>query len=234
MNTHLYDMMRSSSMSFVFILVMFFSGKMVLPVVGAADEASFYRKNSKERSTVASSRGTRAGIRKLTSTNSNIFTMVKPTKNRSLMKMTMRRLEMSKPTSTKTSKASRNSLVEQQEATVEMVYALCDMFQVFDNSARGEHNIPGFEWYEKCDMFEPLHNFLCPIEPIVQEGICLHKKPYLNPAARQYYCRPLTSFIEDEEYRQQCESWCTNFVSADRGNCCKLSCPPPSSISSDD
>jgi hypothetical protein len=106
---------------------------------------------------------------------------------------------------------------------------ICRLFQVFDNMGRDENNDPtiaGFEWFDLCDDFDPLDSWLCPSDTVVQEGICSHKRPRLNPAIRLHYCGPLLESLTDETLRESCETWCTNYVSQDRGDCCDIACEP--------
>ena len=112
----------------------------------------------------------------------------------------------------------------------ENVEDLCTLWEVFDNMGRAENNnreIPGFEWNLLCDDFVPLQNWLCPSEDIVEEGICSHRRPWLNPAIREHYCSPLVDLMPEGPRRESCETWCTNYVSQDRGDCCNIDCVNP-------
>ncbi|KAL7571255.1 hypothetical protein ACA910_008910 [Epithemia clementina (nom. ined.)] len=115
----------------------------------------------------------------------------------------------------------------EMDETIAMVYELCHMWEVFHNMGRRHENRhgDGFEWHDLCNDFEPLNGWLCPPEDIVANDICHHPRPHLSTAVRTLYCRPLTSFIIDNDsYRDKCERWCTNYVSQDLGHCCGISC----------
>ena len=104
------------------------------------------------------------------------------------------------------------------------------LFEVFDNMGRAENDnlaIPGFEWADLCDDFRPMNAWLCPSEDVIQDGICSHKRPWLNPSIRLHYCGPLLAAMPAGPRRDSCETWCTNYVSQDRGNCCDFHCIPP-------
>ena len=116
---------------------------------------------------------------------------------------------------------------QQLDFSAEDVEDFCTLLEVFDNMGRFENNdksIPGFEWPDLCDDFRPFNDWLCPSETIVQTGICNHPRPYLNPAIRLHYCASLLKSLPAGPRRESCETWCTNYVSQDRGNCCDLEC----------
>ena len=116
------------------------------------------------------------------------------------------------------------------EDTEELVHALCDMWEVFNEMGRHENrDLNNPHWSSLCDDFESLDKYLCPPRELVEEAICTHTRPYLDPAVRTRYCQPLTSYIVDHDsFRDKCVSWCTNYVSHARGNCCEIGCPTPS------
>ena len=121
---------------------------------------------------------------------------------------------------------------QQLNLSVEDAEDLCTLLEVFDNMGRYENNdksIPGFEWRDLCDDFHPLNHWLCPSESIVQTGICNHPRPWLNPAIRLHYCAPLLESLPVGPRRDACETWCTNYVSQDRGDCCEIKCESGSS-----
>ena len=118
----------------------------------------------------------------------------------------------------------------QQEFSAENVEDLCTLWEVFDNMGRAENNNPGilgFEWTDLCDDFAPFNQWLCPSEYVVQQGICTHDRPWLNPAIRVHYCRPLLDSMPNGPRRDACETWCTNYVSQARGHCCDFECLIP-------
>lgn len=127
-------------------------------------------------------------------------------------------------------KATKKSDLEvecQLNFSVEDAEDLCTLFEVFDNNGRFENNdksIPGFEWPDLCDDFRPFNDWLCPSVTAVQEGICSHRRPWLNPAVREHYCGPLLESLPPGPRRESCETWCTNYVSKDRGDCCDMEC----------
>lgn len=113
------------------------------------------------------------------------------------------------------------------EFSAEDLESLCTLFEVFDNVGRDENNDPaisGFEWANLCDNFSPFNHWLCPSEEIVQNEICTDERPWLNEAVRKFYCGPLLANMPDAARRASCETWCTNYVSQDRGNCCAFEC----------
>ena len=115
----------------------------------------------------------------------------------------------------------------QVEFKAEDVEDLCTLWEVFDNMGRAENDnpaIPGFEWANLCDDFNPMNDWLCPSDDIVQDGICTHGRPWLNPAIRIHYCAPLMEALPAGPRRDACETWCTNYVSQDRGDCCNFEC----------
>ena len=117
----------------------------------------------------------------------------------------------------------------QVEFKAEQVEDLCTLWEVFDNMGRAENDnltIPGFEWADLCDDFEPMNAWLCPSVDVVQDGICSHRRPWLNPAIREHYCAPLLETLPLGPRREACETWCTNYVSKDRGDCCDIQCGP--------
>lgn len=115
----------------------------------------------------------------------------------------------------------------QAKLSAEHAEAVCNLFEVFDNMGRRENNdrsIPGFEWRSLCDDFSPLNDWLCPSQEVVQEGICSHRRPWLNPSIREHYCGPILRDMQSGPRRDSCETWCTNYVSKDRGDCCDVHC----------
>ena len=126
-------------------------------------------------------------------------------------------------------KAKKAKKACQVEFKAEQVENLCTLWEVFDNMGRAENDnpaIPGFEWPDLCDDFEPMNAWLCPSSDVVQEGICSHRRPWLNPAIREHYCGPLMEALPPGSRSEACETWCTNYVSQDRGDCCDIQCPP--------
>lgn len=114
--------------------------------------------------------------------------------------------------------------------SADQVEDLCTLFEVFDNMGRYENDnpaIPGFEWGDLCDDFAPFNDWLCPSDDVVQLGICSHRRPWLNPSIRQFYCGPLLENMPEGPRRESCETWCTNYVSQDRGDCCDIQCQGP-------
>jgi hypothetical protein len=77
----------------------------------------------------------------------------------------------------------------------------------------------GLNWAPLCDDFDPLDDYLCPGEEEVAD-ICLAKLPLENPAVRNNWCIPVFGAIEDLDRRTDCIKFCTNYVSAARGDCC--------------
>jgi hypothetical protein len=126
----------------------------------------------------------------------------------------------------------------------------CRILQAFNLLGRHENNdrdLPGLNWDTLCDDTESLDVFLCPHPDTVQNEICSHRRPYLNPAVKQYYCQPLaeelekaltkdnTYFYSEEDYKlgeeamiakavADCLRDCTNYVASPRGACCDLTC----------
>jgi hypothetical protein len=96
----------------------------------------------------------------------------------------------------------------------------CKMLETFDNMGRDENKFGvGLNWAPLCDDFDPLDDYLCPGEEEVAD-ICLAKLPLENPAVRKNWCIPVFGAIEDLDRRTDCIKFCTNYVSAARGDCC--------------
>jgi hypothetical protein len=103
----------------------------------------------------------------------------------------------------------------------------CNIYETFDNMGRDENNIrqrDGLVWEPLCDDFDPVDPYVCPPPSIVAQ-ICAAKLPYESPAVRKAWCIPMMSYFGDEERRDDCIKYCTNYVSADRGGCCNIECP---------
>jgi hypothetical protein len=97
---------------------------------------------------------------------------------------------------------------------------MCETLETFEGLGRGVNNIrnkDGLDW-SHCGGTEDL----CPTEDAV-EAICLAKSPLLNPAVKKNWCIPTFASIGDEDRRTDCVKWCTNYVSAARGDCCDIS-----------
>jgi hypothetical protein len=98
----------------------------------------------------------------------------------------------------------------------------CNILETFDNLGRnGNGHRP--EWSALCDGHNPSAAPLCPFPDNVA-GICSEKKPYENPAAKEWWCMPLYGVIEDVDRRNDCIKYCTNYVSEARGGCCNIDC----------
>jgi uncharacterized surface protein with fasciclin (FAS1) repeats len=112
------------------------------------------------------------------------------------------------------------------EGHAEFAELTCKILETFDNLGRDENNIrqrDGLVWSTLCDDFNPLDTLLCPFPENV-EAICSEKKPYENPAAKEWWCTPLYGVIEDVDRRNDCIKYCTNYVSEARGGCCNIDC----------
>jgi hypothetical protein len=112
------------------------------------------------------------------------------------------------------------------EGHAEFAELTCNILETFDNLGRDENNIrqkDGLVWSPLCDDFNPLDPLLCPFPDNVA-GICSEKKPYENPAAKEWWCMPLYGVIEDVDRRNDCIKYCTNYVSEARGGCCNIDC----------
>jgi hypothetical protein len=98
----------------------------------------------------------------------------------------------------------------------------CNILEAFDNMGRDENNAAGggLDWSTLCDDFEPLEELLC---PLAFDTICSENKPFGNPAAKKNWCTPIFADIGNALRRAECIRFCTNYVSAARGDCCGIS-----------
>jgi hypothetical protein len=105
--------------------------------------------------------------------------------------------------------------------------AMCNTLEMFDGLGRGENNkptadgFPGLDWTH-CDGNNSPNEDLCPTEDAVT-AICSAKNPLKNPAVKKNWCIPTFAIIDDDDRRADCVKWCTNYVSAARGDCCDIS-----------
>jgi hypothetical protein len=110
----------------------------------------------------------------------------------------------------------------------------CNILETFDNLGPIEKNNiagGGLDWSPPCDAFELWDKYLCPQEEELK-AIRSAKFPLKNPAVKKNWCIPIYGEMEDAERRDDCIKFCTNFVSAARGDCCGVeectSAPPAS------
>jgi hypothetical protein len=102
----------------------------------------------------------------------------------------------------------------------------CSMLESFENMGSDENRITvdgRQSWSQLCDDFEPINEFVCPTEDAVA-AICSAKFPDENPAVQKNWCIPAFEMLEDEERRDDCIKFCTDYVSAARGGCCDIDC----------
>jgi hypothetical protein len=100
--------------------------------------------------------------------------------------------------------------------------AMCTTLETFDGLGRGE-NKKGLDWTH-CDGNNNSPNEdLCPTNDAVA-AICSAKNPLLNPAVKKNWCIPSFAILDNDDRRADCVLWCTNYVSAARGDCCDMDC----------
>ena len=105
---------------------------------------------------------------------------------------------------------------------------LCSAFMIYDVLTRKlqRESMLVVDWSSVC---KPLAQYLSPeLCPSGQylENICnsTYKVVHLNPSVKHEYCQPLFEDIESKKVRKHCVGACINFVSRDRGDCCKFEC----------
>jgi hypothetical protein len=132
------------------------------------------------------------------------------------------------PTSPPTSPPSAQIITEPDQDAAE----LCLLFKAFDTVLRhnNDKSLPGLPWTQFCEDFNVADDILCPGTDALA-GICSYNNPENNRAVKEAYCEPLFADLEDVSndtddppLKGDCVSYCVNYVSKARADCCDLNC----------
>lgn len=110
---------------------------------------------------------------------------------------------------------------------------ICLVWGLFDNVVRSNHDVVDkWAFRDECEIFDPMDDHFCPPEDLVQSIFCNPLRNshcvHSNPTVRVHYCAPMFAPMFNASLRSACVDHCVNYVSQERGDCCRWTCDNPS------